>query len=55
METFVCKIDKFGNPELVAILLKLCDTGGDLKFWVKILIKLKFSIEIFLIVFHSKL
>ena len=36
METFVCKIDNFGNPELVAILLKISDTGGDLKFWVLI-------------------
>ena len=36
METFVAKIENFGYPELVAILLKLSDKGSDLKFWVKI-------------------
>ena len=36
METFLAKIGDFGYPELVAILLKLSDVGGDLKSRVKI-------------------
>ena len=35
METFLAKIGNFGYPELVAILLKLSDIGGDLKLKVK--------------------
>ena len=38
METFECKIDQFGYPELVAILLKLSDTGGNLQFWVQLIV-----------------
>ena len=34
METFVAKIPNFDCPELIAILLKLSDTGGNLKVWV---------------------
>ena len=61
MEKFVCKIDKFGTSELVAILLKLSDTGCDLKFWVKIylwsvliLMKFEFKKKRFLFSTHVK-